>query len=189
MSKVADAARELLVQSLTEQAQRMRSKERLARVAYSQLGPLRDSAQRLADVYARAAELFEQELGQIEFVEGMPPDPDPRSRKALELDAIHRGMPPLAALPQPCHPECAAAGMKLAFIHSDGPPAELVAPAPPPPERKTAKCWSGGDVFCKTCGGATEARDDEYGGLARGGDYEVFSCHDCRATTYIELPD
>jgi hypothetical protein len=31
--------------------------------------------------------------------------------------------------------------------------------------------------------------DDEYGGLAGGGDYEVYRCVKCGEVKYVELPD
>lgn len=53
----------------------------------------------------------------------------------------------------------------------------------------TGTCWSGSEVYCKHCGGPTEAGEDEYGGLAGGGDYERFICRVCKLVTYVELPD
>lgn len=44
-------------------------------------------------------------------------------------------------------------------------------------------------VTCRQCGGKTVRGEDEYGGLAGGGDYETFECETCGATTYVELPD
>ncbi len=170
----AGAARELLEQSLTETAQAMRRSERRCRSAYSAPGPLREASQRLADTYARAAEVFEQELAHVEnrdaiatFVEHAP---------GLDLAAMNRGraavgMPPVEHLPSP--------------------PPELVATPPEFPEgcKPTAKCWSGALVYCKNCRGSTTALDDEYGSLGDGGSYEQFQCNDCGVTTYVELPD
>jgi hypothetical protein len=56
-----------------------------------------------------------------------------------------------------------------------------------PPE--TAHAWHGGPVYCGECGGPSERQDDEYGGLAGGGDYEVFRCKRCRSTMHVEMPD
>jgi len=56
---------------------------------------------------------------------------------------------------------------------------------------ETARCWSGASIRCKDCNGPTKAGEDEYGGLAGGGDYERFVCVDlkCGTTTYVEMPD
>lgn len=57
-----------------------------------------------------------------------------------------------------------------------------------------ANCWTGAEVRCPACKGETRDREDEYGGLSGGGDYEVFECLDpkCERSTrriYVELPD
>jgi hypothetical protein len=109
---VSEAAKSLLVGSLSEQAQDMRARESKCRGAYRQPGPLREASQRLADVYASAAELFEQALAELDFG---TLDPD--------RYATMPRPPELAALaPGPCHPECLAAGMKLAFLHDAAEP-------------------------------------------------------------------
>lgn len=59
---------------------------------------------------------------------------------------------------------------------------------------KTARCWSGAEIWCRACGGPTRDLDDEYGSLADGGSYERFECVEpkgplCRKTLYVELPD
>ena len=61
-ARAAGAASELLVQSLTETAAAMRRSEQRCRSAYTAPGPLRDASERLADTYARAAVVFEEEL-------------------------------------------------------------------------------------------------------------------------------
>lgn len=90
-AEIRAAGRELLVSSLTGRATQMREHEQRCRRAYSASGPLRDAALRLAGVYERAAEVFEGELGQIEFVEGTPPDLDAMNRGRAAV-----GMPPLS---------------------------------------------------------------------------------------------
>lgn len=55
-----------------------------------------------------------------------------------------------------------------------------------------ARCWTGVEVRCKTCGGPTVDLDDEYGSLADGGSYERFACKDPKCpqeTMYVQLPD
>ena len=193
MTRAAGAASELLVQSLTETAEAMRRSETRCRGAYAAPGPLRAASLRLADAYARAAEVFEQELADVE------------NRIAIE------GFPTRVLPPEPCHPECTQAGIKLSFLHPEAPP-DMAAmnrgraavgmpplsierlPAPPaelvldPPEfpegcKPTAKCASGRLVYCKNCQGSTSRAYD-----ALAGNYEAFQCHDCRATTYVEIP-
>ena len=61
-SKVTDAARALLEDSLAERAREMRLAAERCAGAYRQPGPLRRSSERLARVYGEAAELFEREL-------------------------------------------------------------------------------------------------------------------------------
>jgi hypothetical protein len=61
-------------------------------------------------------------------------------------------------------------------------------------EPKTATCWSGAKVWCRSCKGPTEALDDEYGSLADGGSYERFICAEhkgqaCADIIYVQLPD
>lgn len=92
-AEIRAAGRELLVSSLTGRAAQMREHERRCREAYFAPGPMRDAALRLADVYQRAAEVFEGELGQIEFVEGTPPDPNPNERRRASAVV---GLPPLS---------------------------------------------------------------------------------------------
>jgi hypothetical protein len=60
--------------------------------------------------------------------------------------------------------------------------------------KKTATCWSGAPIWCRECGGATKALEDEYGSLADGGSYERFECLEhkgqrCALTIYVEMPD
>lgn len=58
-------------------------------------------------------------------------------------------------------------------------------------ESKTATCC-GSPICCPICKGPTEHRRDSYGGLAGGGDYEVFGCLDPKCSQgaiYVELPD
>lgn len=135
MTLLVDAARELLVSSLTGRAAQMREDERRCRFAYSKLGPLRDSAIRLADVYARAAELFEQELALLDAA-GFRFCPECRTKNELTtgdrwtctgcgavwIRGVDLGAEPAKTVVQsfgPCHPECMAAGMKLAFLHAE----------------------------------------------------------------------
>ncbi len=39
------------------------------------------------------------------------------------------------------------------------------------------------------CGGTENYLDDEYGGLAGGGDYAVYQCDTCKKRVYVQLPD
>jgi len=97
MSLLDDAAHELLVSSLTGRAAQMREDERRCRFAYSKVNPLRDSAIRLADVYARAAELFEQELALLVAQPLAPhaePVPDPPVGTTASGGVVHRVRPP-----------------------------------------------------------------------------------------------
>lgn len=58
--------------------------------------------------------------------------------------------------------------------------------------KDTAKCWTGDEVWCPTCGGPTNKLNDEYGSLAEGGSFEKFKCRNARCpqlTIYVELPD
>lgn len=42
---------------------------------------------------------------------------------------------------------------------------------------------------CTKCGGRLRYIDDEYNGLAGGGDYEKWKCESCGLLTWIALPD
>jgi hypothetical protein len=59
------SARQFLQASLTNRAQEMRTAENRCRHAYTR-GYMHGAAQRLADVYAKAALVFEAELVQLE---------------------------------------------------------------------------------------------------------------------------
>lgn len=181
MSKSDDVGQWILVSSLRQRAADMRGCELRARAAYHKPGPLRDACLRLAEIYARAAELFKAELGQIEFVDDVPQGPDPRTRPKLDPDAMNRararvGMPPLTEDPHESRRGSGELGIERELLQArraallDPPPAALV-----------------GVVYCKNCGGKTTAFGDEYGPTTEGLNYDQFQCDDCRATTFVEL--
>lgn len=103
---VAEAARELLVQSLRGQVESMRAGATRCDQAYPLAGPMRDSALTIAAAYERAAEVFELALRQALLEGEARPDPTERLRMlvphelvdAYQADPIVHGMFTRAAI-------------------------------------------------------------------------------------------
>jgi hypothetical protein len=88
------AARELLHTSLEGRALDMREHALRCRAAYRNPGPLRASAERLAETYERAAQLFEDELAKVSAHAEPEAGPDEPTPSSSPRAALQRLIPP-----------------------------------------------------------------------------------------------